>query len=829
MKEQEADNSSRWVVHKFGGSSLAGAEEFRRVARILDQRQDGSKAVVVSAVKGVTDRLIALTQASADGTRGTSALLEELGQQHLQLGRALLDDEALAEFRQWFGASVSQLGEILTGVKVLGTASADTRHAISGYGELWSSRLLTALRSSGGVNAAWCDARQVLKVRQSEMGPLVQWQESSRLLQALLAKEIPQELIITGFIASTPDGLATTLGRDGSDFSASVFGSLLDAREVCIWTDVSGVMSADPRLVPDARVIETLSYDEAVELAYFGARVLHPGTMAPAIEKQIPLRILNTFAPQDPGTRIGPTREDDTRIKGITTIEDVTLFNLEGTGMIGVPGTAHRLFGALRRAEVSVVLISQGSSEHSICFVVKTEQAEQAREAVESAFRLEIEEGQVQRLGREDQVTILAVVGNGMAGTPGVAGKLFNTLGRSGVNVRAIAQGSSERNISAVIEAHDRRRAVRAVHSGFYLSPQTLSIGLIGPGNIGGEFLDQLAAEQQRLRDSAGVDLRLRALLGNRGMQLHEHEMDLANWRNGWSEGIQQTDLDAFVEHVDAEHLPHSVIIDCTASGSVASQYPRWLRRGIHIITPNKKACTDSSDFYRELAEARHAGGAHFLYETTVGAGLPIIMTARDLVHTGDEITSVAGIFSGTLAYLFNRYDGQQPFSDIVREARAKGLTEPDPRDDLSGMDVARKLVILAREIGRDLELDSVSIESLVPKKLVQLSVDEFMGQYAAHDASMRQRVKAARAEGKVLRYVGELRSGQAPSVALQAVPADHPFANISLTDNIVQFISHRYKDNPLIVQGPGAGPAVTAGGVFADLLRLCAYLGARL
>ncbi len=819
----------QWIVHKFGGSSLAGVDEFSRVGAILDTRDAGRRAVVVSAVKGVTDRLLDLVDVAAGSDPRFEDRLEQLRDTHLALAKALLDAGGAEDYRDWLAASVAQLGEILKGVSVLGTASPDTSHAVVGYGELWSSRLLFAARKKCGINCRWLDARKVLIVGKSEMGPVVQWAASGELLQDFLGDEQPDELIITGFIASTTDGLATTLGRDGSDFSASIFGRLLAAGEVCIWTDVDGVMSADPRLVPDARVIPDLSYDEAVELAYFGARILHPGTMTPAIDSGIPLRILNTFNPQHPGTRISTEAAGNTRIKGMTTIDDVTLFNLGGTGLIGVPGTAHRLFGALRKAEVSVILISQGSSEHSICFVVRRGDADEAQEVVQRAFRLEIDEGQVHRVERVGGVSILAIVGNGMAGIPGVAGKLFSTLGQAGVNVRAIAQGSSERNISIVIDSDERRRAVRAVHSGFYLSPQTLSIGLVGPGNIGAELLDQLAAEKSRLQANSGVDLRVRGLLSSDRMWLVDDEIDLQNWRADWARQAVDADMAAFAEHVHAEHLPHAVLIDCSASRVVASRYAQWLAAGIHVITPNKKACTDTMSFYRELADARRRSGAHFLYETTVGAGLPIIQTVRDLVHTGDTVHSISGIFSGTLAYLFNRFDGRQPFSEIVREAREKGLTEPDPRDDLSGMDVARKLVILARELGLETELESVAVESLVPESLAEVSVDEFMAAYSGHDHEMQQRYEAARIQGKVLRYVGRLEPGAGLSVSVQAVEVHHPFANISLTDNVVQFVTHRYADNPLIVQGPGAGPAVTAGGAFADLLRLCAYLGARL
>ncbi|HEU5443273.1 MAG TPA: ACT domain-containing protein, partial [Steroidobacteraceae bacterium] len=518
-------------------------------------------------------------------------------------------------------------------------------------------------------------------------------------------------------------------------------------------------------------------------------------------------------------------------------IERVALINLEGAGMIGVPGTAHRLFGALREEGISVILISQGSSEHSICCAIPYEQAERAASLVRQAFERELKEGQIQSVEVDPDLAILAIVGDGMAGTPGVAAKVFNSLGAASVNVRAIAQGASERNISVVVDGRQATRALRAIHSSLYLSPHTVSVGVIGPGTVGRVFLDQLASQSARLREQFKIDLRVRGILGSGRMALAESGIPLDDWRRHYEEQGAAADLDRFIEHVHVDHLPHSVIIDCTASAAVASRYAQWLGAGIHIVTPNKKANSADLAYYRAMREARRAGGAHYLYEATVGAGLPVVHTLRDLRETGDEITSVEGIFSGTLAYLFNIYDGRTAFSDIVRDARQRGYTEPDPRDDLSGMDVARKLIILGREMGLELELADVRVESLVPAGLESGSIDDFMGRLTRHDAAMRERLETARARSKVLRYVGRLTcesaSGAQPAgiatVGLTELDAKHPFANIALTDNVVRFATRRYCDNPLIVQGPGAGPEVTAGGVFADLLRLCAYLGARL
>ncbi len=567
-----------------------------------------------------------------------------------------------------------------------------------------------------------------------------------------------------------------------------------------------------------------------MELAYFGAKVIHPQTMAPAVAHNIPIRIRSTFDPANPGTLISAAPDrNGTLIKGITGIDGIALVNLEGAGMIGVPGTADRLFGALREAGISVTLISQGSSEHSICFAVEESCADRVKQIVERAFDAELAQGQVQSVEVTKGCGVLAVVGDGMAGLPGVAGRFFRTLGNSGINVRAIAQGASERNISAVIESKEMTRALRAVHGSFYLSAKTVSIGLIGPGSVGGVLLDQLAEATQRLLADFNLDLRVRAVGGSQRMIVADRRLGLEGWREQYAEG-ETMDQARLVDHIQADHLPHAVLIDCTASETVANEYADWLERGIHIITPNKRAHSGPLEYYDRLKNISRGSNSHFLYEATVGAGLPVIQTLKDLVETGDEIESISGIFSGTLAYLFNVFDGTRPFSDIVRDARDRGFTEPDPRDDLSGMnmDVARKAVILAREAGLPLELADIEVENLVPDVLTDTSIDAFLEQLSQFDATMADRVERAAADGQVLRYVAEIdfKTGTA-RVRLGSYAADHPFANISLTDNIVQFVTQRYCDNPLIVRGPGAGPAVTAAGIFADLLRLCSMLSA--
>jgi aspartokinase/homoserine dehydrogenase 1 len=828
---------SAWVVHKFGGSSVADAECFRRVAHILETLPPGRLGVVLSACRGVTDALLGLVaraEAQDDAWRGE---LDALRARHATIAQSVLGAEAARLYMAGFDRDRHDIEGILHTVKLTRSAAQNVRDLIAGYGEIWSTKLFReffAATSKRPGDVKWIDAREVVVVEWGPLGPAVQWEESRARLRALVPlssndKGFQGTLIITGFIASDRRGVQTTLGRNGSDFSGSIFGSLLDAAEIHIWTDVDGVLSADPRRVPDAKVIDALSYNEAMELAYFGAKVIHPQTMAPAVGRGIPIWIRNTFAPQKQGSLICAKPDSQLPVKGITSIENIAMVNVEGAGMIGVPGTAHRLFGALREESISVILISQGSSEHSICCAIPGVEAERAARVVAAAFDREIKEGQIQSIQVDRDLAILAVVGDGMAGLPGISGQVFNALGSAGVNVHAIAQGASERNISVVVDGKEATRALRAVHSGFYLSPHTISIGLIGPGAVGRVLLQQIAAERERLLRDFKLDLRVRGLMTSKKMLLSEAGVPLDAWKPALDASATPADIGKFVEHLHVDHLPHTVILDCTADESVAKHYADWLRAGIHVVTPNKKANSGPLAYYESLKAARKAGGSSYLYEATVGAGLPVISTLRDLRETGDKLSSVEGIFSGTLAYLFNVYDGKKPFSDIVKDAKAKGYTEPDPRDDLSGTDFTRKVIILGREMGLKIEMQDVQVESLIPPGLEQGTIEEFLAKLPQFDGAMKQRFDAAAARGKVLRYMGRLTADGKATVGVSELDRTHAFANIALTDNVVRYATERYNSNPLIVQGPGAGPEVTAAGVFADLLRVCSYLGAHL
>ncbi len=825
---------NEWQVHKFGGTSLADAECFRRVGEILLAGTGKRQAVVVSAMGGMTDALLDMVASAENSADGIMGDLRVIADRYEACVRDLITSpQSAEELMNLFNGELADARDVLQAVSLVRSAADRSRDLVAGFGELWSARLLGAhleqqsATDDGGCSVKWLDARDLIVVTHGEMGPAVLWEQSQRNADRHFDAKTTGIVVVTGFIASDAGGLHTTLGRNGSDFSASILAALLRADAITIWTDVDGVMSADPNRVPDAAVIADLSYNEAMELAYFGARVIHPQTMSPAIEHEIPIWIRNTFNADAPGSKIAAQTDLDDGIKGITSIDEVALVNLEGAGMIGVPGTADRLFCALRDAGISVTLISQASSEHSICFAVPVENAAQVESVVRQAFKAELEQGLIQSVEVQNNCSIIAVVGDGMAGLPGVAAKFFGTLGTADISVKAIAQGSSERNISAVIDREDVTRALRAAHSGFYLSAKTISVGLVGPGHVGAMLLDQIAAQAERLCSEFSLDFRVRAIATSSRMHLAERAVDLRNWREALDKDSQPLDWDVLSAHVNVDHLPHAAFVDCTASDAVANRYLSWLEQGIHVVTPNKKAHSGPLSYYHELHDMRRHHNAHFLYETTVGAALPIIETLRDLRHTGDEVLNIEGILSGTLAYLFNVFDATKPFSTIVAEARDNGYTEPDPRDDLSGMDVARKLTILAREMGMSLEISDLKIESLVPEELTGGSVDEFLAALPAYDDVMARRWQAAQDAGQILRYVGRLSNDGGATVRLEALPANHPFGNMNLTDNVVRFVSRRYNDNPLVVQGPGAGPAVTAAGVFADLLRLAAYLGA--
>ncbi|MEO5565197.1 MAG: bifunctional aspartate kinase/homoserine dehydrogenase I [Luteimonas sp.] len=812
--------SASTQVHKFGGSSLADAGHIRAIGEVFEPGA-GHCLVVVSAMQGTTNALLALTAIASSGGEWTPAW-QALRDRHLDVALAL-DGRADASLSQTLGEDFDALRTDLEALACHPADAARIAARIHGLGEIWCSHLVQ--NALGGDPAGWgrLDAREVLVVAPGETGVVVDWTESRARFRRWRSGEPQRHVVITGYVASDAQGHATTLGRNGSDFSAAIFANLSDADALTIWTDVDGVLSADPRLVVDATCLPTLSYAEANELAYFGASVLHPQTLAPVQALGIPMRIRNTFRPELPGTLIVASPEKSAfPVKGLSLVHDMAVLELAGNGMAGVPGTAQRLFAALHGAGVSVTMISQGSSEHSICCIVRADQAERGRAAVAAAFATAGDSPQAKSVSTTTGICVLAAVGEGMVGTPGVAARLLGGLAQAGVNVRAIAQGAGERNISVAITATDAARALRAAHAAFWLSPQCVSVGIVGPGHVGRALLSQLQVALPHLQLQSGLDLRIRAISDSRQMLLSDPglapELALAALRCG---AVQAADLQGFAAHVRAPHLPHALIVDCSASDAVAAMYPQWLAAGIHVVTPNKHAGSGDWGRYAAIEQARKLGRTRFLYEATVGAGLPVIGTLRNLLDTGDTLHGIDGMLSGTLAWLFNRFDGSLPFSALIREAMDLGYTEPDPRDDLSGLDVARKLVILAREAGRELSVEDVDVESLVPVDLQEVSLPEFLIRLEELDAPMQARFAAAHASDLALRHVARLGPDGSARVGVIGVPVGHACRHTRLTDNLVQFRSERYADNPLVIQGPGAGPQVTAAGVFGDILAI--------
>ncbi|CAI7807972.1 unnamed protein product [Closterium sp. NIES-53] len=859
-----------WSVHKFGGTCVGSAERILNVARIVASDPAERRFVVVSAMGGtpkVTNILYSLLdKAAAKDVSGWAELIAQLREKHRAAAAELLgeEDAEAKKIMERIDEDLINLKAMLKAISIAGSSTEIFTDFIVGHGELWSAMILAAtVQKVTGKKVAFMDARDVLVVHPAEGGNQVDpnYERCEENLHAWYAARGddghyegggPDLVVATGFIARTEDGVPTTLKRDGSDLSAAIFGSLLRAGRVIIWTDVDGVYSADPRKVPDAVILKNLSYQEAWELSYFGANVLHPRTTLPVMKYAIPMFIRNAFNPTAPGTRIGRSHDSfsdeeheaahnelleegsdplDAVVKGFATIDNVALVNVAGTGMAGVPGIASQIFSAVKNVGANVIAISQASSEHSVCFAVPEAEADMVAAALRSTFRRAIETNRVHDIEVIPHCTVLAAVGQRMASTPGVSAALFAALAKARVNVRAIAQGCSEYNITVVVDRSDAPAALRAAHGRFYHSQTPLAVALVGPGLIGGTLLDQIRDQRASLKKEFNIDMRVVGIIGANKMLIDNRGVHLSNWREELAERGEAADMVAFeASLMDGHHgLPNTVVVDCTASSDVADKYPTWLAEGLHVVTPNKKANSGPLKEYLKIRQLQRELCTHYLYEATVGAGLPIVATLKGLLDTGDHIHRIEGIFSGTLSYIFNNFDGSKPFSQIVAEARANGFTEPDPRDDLEGMDVARKVVILARECGLRLELDQVPVQSLVPEALQHVaSVDEFMQRLPEFDDEMEAKRKAAEETGEVLRYVGvvdmDKREGR---VELRQYPRTHAFTQLVGSDNIISFVTYRYNVQPLIVRGPGAGAEVTAGGVFSDLLRLAAFLGA--
>jgi aspartokinase/homoserine dehydrogenase 1 len=814
-------------VLKFGGSSLSTPATIRDVGRILlDASRREPVIGVVSAFQGVTNQLLECARLAERSDAAYEGLFEQLARRHRSAVSHLLGRRP-ARVRAQVDALLDELRSTLQGIHLLRHCPLRALDMTASFGERLSALVVSAYLARTRP-AAFVDARDFLVTDHQFTHANVIFKKTNRRTRAYFSalfrrgrRVVP---IVTGFIGATEDGQTTTIGRNGSDYSAAIIGAAVDASVIEIWTDVDGILSADPRVVPAAFVLPQMTYEEAMELSYFGAKVLHSATIAPAVARRIPILIKNTFNRDAPGTLISRKASDDGKLaKGITSVGDLSLLTLLGPGMVGVPGVAGRVFRTLASTGVNVVLISQASSEHTICFGVRSADADAAVGAIRQEFQFEFHE-QSMRVDVRGGQAILAVVGEGMKGRPGVAGKVFDSLGRQNINISAIAQGASERNISCVIDESDEVRALNAIHQGFFETRKRLGLAMIGVGNVGSAVLRQLEQQRAYLL-SKGFDVTVVGVANSKRFVVDAAGIDLSAWKEGLETAPDRMNAVKFAERLGALDLTNAALVDCTVGPTIVDAYPAFIAANLHIITPNKWANALPWRRYSTLMEMLDRRKRHFLFEANVGAGLPVLSTLRDLIASGDEIVRIEGILSGTLSYLFNTFDGTVPFSSLVRDAHRMGYTEPDPREDLSGQDVARKLLILARQIGLKMDLNEVQVDSLVPKALARgRYTSKFLTAFERYDGGMADRVKRAAARGAVLRYVGTLERGRARA-GLKEFPRNHPVASAKGSDNVIAFTTVRYARTPLVVQGPGAGADVTAMGVFSDILKLLHYL----
>ncbi len=808
-------------VLKFGGSSVGSADTIEKVTAIIrEAAASGECAVVLSAMQGTTDALIDAGRSAERGDDGYIEILSQIGERHTETIGELFGDDRSNAVADFVDDTLRELENLCEGVRLVRELTPKTLDRILSFGEIVSSRIVAERLNRLGVQNEWIDSRRLICTDSNHGFAAVDFARTDLQIRDHFGESAAKLHILPGFIAADAAGHTTTLGRGGSDYSAAIIAAALGADVLEIWTDVSGMMTADPRFVRNVRQISHITYREAMELSHFGAKVIYPPTIQPVMARGIPVLVKNTFAPDDHGTLIeSESAAEKEIIRGITSIDKIAVLSLEGSGMVGIPGFSKRLFDALSRARINVILITQSSSEHSICVAIEERSADLAKMTVDHEFEHEIAVGRIEPLRVERGFSILALVGDNMKSHTGVSGKMFTTLGHNGINIHAIAQGSSERNISAIIASADVRKAVNTLHEEFFSDgSKQINLFIAGVGTVGSRLIEQIRSQHEHLLAEMRLNLRVVGIANSRCAAINEDGLELDRYTDELAASGPKT-VGEFTDEILALNLRNSIFVDVTASPEVVETYPKLLSKAVSVIACNKIAASSDFDSYRRLKDLSREYGANFFFETNVGAGLPVINTLNDLLRSGDKVRRIEAVLSGTLNFVFNNYDGSRKFADVVRQAQAEGYTEPDPRLDLSGTDVARKILILAREAGNEMEIGDIENEGFLPGSCLEGSVDDFYSELERNEAHFRSLLDDAISKGLTLKYIATFDNGKA-KVGLRSIGPDHNFANLSGKDNAVLFYTKRYPEQPLVIKGAGAGADVTAAGVFADIIR---------
>ncbi|MEL0456318.1 bifunctional aspartate kinase/homoserine dehydrogenase I [Flavobacteriaceae bacterium SZ-1-7] len=809
-------------VLKFGGTSVGSSKNINNVINILENYgKSGNIACVVSAVGGITDKLLLAgkqAQNKDDAFIDTFNLIKDV---HFSIIKELNPDkyEAIINYAD---EKLNALKSLLDGIYLINELSPKTSDKLVSFGELLSSFIIAETMKNRGLSANRKNSQELITTNSNFTKAEVDYKSTNKNIQAYFKSASEKITILPGFISKSKSGEQTTLGRGGSDFTAAIVAAALNVEQLEIWTDVSGMFTTNPKMVKQAYPIEKISYQEAMELSHFGAKVLYPPTVQPVLSLGIPIHIKNTLEPEATGTIISNDPfNTNGPVKGISNINNIALLTLQGSGMVGIPGFSKRLFETLSQEKINVILITQASSEHSICLGIEAKDAELAKSSIDAVFENEIALGKIDPIIVETGLSIIALVGDNMKNHQGISGKMFSSLGKNNINIRAIAQGASEKNISAVILESDVKKALNTLHEQFFESKtKQLNVFITGVGNVGERLVEQIKQQRKYLKENLKINLRVIGLSNSRKMVFNEDGIDLKTWKEQLENGEKAT-LQGFFDRTKSLNLRNSIFVDVTANKDVADLYAQYLKESIGIVACNKIACSSDFDNYKLLKRLSLEYNAPLLFETNVGAGLPIIDTLNNLIASGDKVTSIQAVLSGSLNFVFNNFNDQTKFYDVVKQAGVEGYTEPDPRIDLSGVDVARKILILARESGTQMDLEDIENTSFLSEAgLKSDTVDDFYKTLIADEAHYQSLYASAKAKNCQLKYVAQFNNGKA-SVGLQEIPEGHPFYNLQGSDNIVMFYTHRYVNQPMIIKGAGAGADVTASGLFADIIRI--------